>query len=134
MTQGSYQCFRIGAGVLVAMGAAHLMGHLGGGKGQPANGMEDQLRMLMETYRTNMMGTMRSTKEIYDGLSLAFSVFSFGLGALAFTLPPQKKMSIVYAAMLAVLTCISYLYWFAAPTAFLAASAVLFGAAALLDR
>lgn len=133
MSLGTYQCFRIGAGVLVAMGAAHLAGHFAG-KGKPLNGMEDQMRMLMETYRFNVMGTMRNTQEIYDGLSLAFSVFSFGLGALAFTVPPQKKTAIVLAATLAVMTAVSLTYWFLAPTAFLAGATVLFAAAALLDR
>ncbi len=133
MSQGSYQCFRIGAGVLVAMGLAHLAGHLGG-RGKALNGMEDQMRMLMETYRTNLMGTMRSTQELYDGFSLAFAVLSIGLGALAFTVPPQKKAAIVIAAMLAVMTGVSLMYWFAVPTAFLAAAAVLFAASALLDR
>lgn len=134
MTQGSYQCFRIGAGVLVAMGAAHLFGHFGSAGSKPLNGMESQLRMLMETYKSNMMGTMRSTQEIYDGFSLAFAAFSIGLGALAFVVPPQKRMSIVLAAMLAVLTGISLMYWFTAPTAFLAGATVLFGLSALLDR
>lgn len=133
MTQGSYQCFRIGAGVLAAMGVAHLFGHFSG-RGKPVNGMEDQLRMLMETYRTNMMGSMRSTQELYDGFSLAFAVLSLGLAALAFTVPPQKKVAIVYAAMLALMTGVSFMYWFTAPTAFLAAGTVLFGASALLDR
>lgn len=133
MTQGSYQCFRIGAGVLAAMGVAHLFGHFAP-KGRVANGTEDQLRMLMQTYQTNIMGSMRSTQDLYDGFSLAFAVFSLGLSALAFTVPPQKKMAIVYAAMLAVMTGVSLMYWFTAPTAFLAAAAVLFGASALLDR
>jgi len=133
MTQGTYQCFRIGAGVLVAMGLAQLAGHFGS-KGKPVNGMEEQMRMLMDTYRTNMMGSMRSTQDLYDGFSLAFVVYSLGLGALAFVLPPQKKMSIVYAGMLAVMTALSLTYWFAAPTVFLAVAALLFAASALLDR
>jgi hypothetical protein len=116
------------------MGAAHLFGQFGGTGSKPLNGMEDQLRMLMETYKTNMMGTMRSTREIYNGFSLAFAAFSIGLGALAFTVPPQKKVSIVLAALLAVLTGISHMYWFTAPTAFLAGATVLFGLSALLDR
>jgi len=133
MSLVSYQCFRIGAGVLALMGAAHLAGHLGG-RTKPLNGTEDQLRMLMETYRTNVMGSMRSTQELYDGFSLAFAVFSIGLGALAFTVPPQKKTAIVFAAMLAALTGVSMMYWFILPTAFLAGAALLFGASALLDR
>jgi heme A synthase len=53
---------------------AHLAGHLSGPP-EPANEQERTLLDLMTNYKTNMGGVERSTLQIFNGFSLAFSVF-----------------------------------------------------------
>jgi hypothetical protein len=128
------QFFRIGAIVLVVMGIAHLFGHFGGKAVPPANSTEIALHDMMYGYKQNLSGSMRSAGDIYDGLSLAFSVFSFALGMLAWVTEPNRKAAWILAVWLVVATGISFAYWFAIPTFFLAVAAACFLGYALLNR
>lgn len=130
----SYNLFRIGALVLALHGVSHLFRHFGEKGAKPVNGTQFQLEELLYGFRSNVMGTMRSQGEIYDGLSLAFGVFMLTLAALGFTLPVQKKAAIVIAVSLAVMLGLSLMYWFAMPTSFLAAALLCFAGSAYLEK
>jgi hypothetical protein len=130
----SYKLFRIGALILTLNGLAHLLEYFGSKGVKPVNGNEFQLNEMLYGYKFNMMGTMRTRGDVFDGLSLAFTVFMLTLAALGFTLPVQKKTAIVIAASLAVMLVISVAYWFVMPTMFLAAGLACFAGSAYLDK
>jgi hypothetical protein len=127
-----YSLFRIGALILVLTGLLHLAGHFT--PSDPTNGSEFTLRDLMYNYRTNLMGVMRSKGELFDGLSLAFSVMNIGFGALGFTIPATRKPAIVFAITLALITVIGAVYWFVLPVTMVGAAMLCFGLSALLNR
>src|SRR5262245_14601671 len=116
-----YKLFRIGALILALNGTANLLAFLGGKGAKPVNSTEYQLHEVMYGYKFNMMGTMLSQGDIFDGLSICFSIFMFTLAALGFTLPVERKSAIVIAASLAVTLGLSLTYWFFMPSMFLAA-------------
>ena len=130
----SYKLFRIGALVLAVTGVAHLLGWLGSRGVKPVNSTEFQLNELLYGFKTNMMGTMRTQGDIFDGMSLAFTVFMLTLAALGFTVRVERKTGIVIAASLAVMLGISVTYWFIMPTMFLAAALASFAGSAYLDK
>jgi hypothetical protein len=130
----SYKLFRIGALILTLNGLAHLLEYFGSKGVKPVNGTEFQLNELMYGFKMNVMGTMRSQGDIFDGLSIAFTVFMLTLAALGFTLPVQKKPAIVIAVSLAVMLGISLTYWFFMPTLFLAAGLACFAGSAYLGK
>ena len=130
----SYNLFRIGALISAVHGVMHLFRYFGGKGVKPVNSTEFQLEELLYGYKSNVMGTMRSQGEIYDGLSLGFSVFMLTLAALGFTLPVQKKPAIVIAVSLAVTLGLSLTYWFIMPTSLLAAALVCFAGSAYLEK
>jgi hypothetical protein len=130
----SYKLFRIGALVLAVTGVAHLLGWLGSRGVKPVNSTEFQLNELLYGFKTNMMGTMRTQGDIFDGMSLAFTVFMLTLAALGFTVRVEKKTAIVIAASLAVMLGISVNYWFSMPTTFLAAGLACFAGSAYLEK
>lgn len=131
---GKYALFRIGAFVLTLAGLTHLIGHLGGKAAKPVNGTEFQLQELLYGHKTNMMGSMRSQGDLYDGYSLAFAVFLLTLAALGFTVPVDRKPAIVIATALAVMLAISLTHWFTVPTVFLAAGLLCFAGSAALKK
>ena len=130
----SYKLFRIGALVLAVTGVAHLLGWLGSRGVKPVNSTEFQLNELLYGFKTNMMGTMRTQGDVFDGLNLAFTVFMLTLAALGFTVRVEKKTAIVIAASLAVMLGISVNYWFSMPTTFLAAGLACFAGSAYLEK
>jgi hypothetical protein len=130
----SYKLFRIGALILAVHGVMHALGHFGGKGVKPLNSMEYQLNEIMYGYKFNLMGVMRTQGDIYDGLSLGFSVFMLTLAALGFTVPVQRKPAIVIAAGLGVMLALSITYWFIMPTAFLAAGMLCFAGSAYLEK
>ena len=130
----SYNFFRIGALIAAINGVMHLFGHFGGKAAKPVNSTEFQLNELMYGFKFNLMGTMRSQGDNYDGLSLGFSVFMLTLAALGFTLPVQKKPAIVIAVSLAVMLGLSLTYWFIIPTSLLAAALLCFAGSAYLEK
>jgi hypothetical protein len=130
----TYNLFRIGALILGLCGAMHLFGHYASKGAKPVNGTEFQLEELMYGYKMNIYGSMRTQGDLYDGMSLGFTVFMVTLSALGFVLPVQRKTAIVFAASLAVMAGISVTYWFIIPTAMLAAALLCFGACAYLTK
>ncbi|MBI2689612.1 MAG: hypothetical protein HYX27_25160 [Acidobacteria bacterium] len=130
----SYKLFRIGALVLALLGCAHLLVHFANNAAKPANGTAAQLREVMYGYKENIMGTMRSQGEIFDGLTLGFSVFMLTVAAIGFTAPVQRKTAIVISASLLVMLVISLAYWFILPTVMIAAGLLCFAGSAYLDR
>lgn len=130
----SYKLFRIGALILILCGAMHLFGHLGSKGAKPLNSYEFQLEEVMYGYKANVMGTMRSKGDIFDGMSLGFSVFMATLAALGFTVRVERKTAIIFAASLAVMLGISITYWFILPTTFLAAALLCYAGSAYLQK
>lgn len=130
----SYNLFRIGALILTLTGVAHLFGHFASKGQKPVNGTEFQLEELMYGYKTNIMGSMRSQGDFYDGMSLSFSVFMFTLAALGFLLPPSKRAAIVFTVSLAGMLAISLTYWFAVPSACLAAALLCYAGVARIEK
>ena len=130
----SYKLFRIGALVLALNGIAHLLGFLGSRGVKPVNGTEFQMNELLYGFKINMMGTMRTQGEVFDGLNLAFTVFMLTLAALGFTVRVERKTGIVIAASLAVMLGISLTYWFIMPTMFLAAGLACFAGSAYIEK
>ena len=130
----SYKLFRIGALVLAVTGVAHLLGWLGSRGVKPVNSTEFQLNELLYGFKTNMMGTMRTQGDIFDGMSLAFTVFMLTLAALGFTVRVERKTGIVIAASLAVMLGISVTDWFIMPTMCLAAALACVAGSAYLDK
>lgn len=126
--------FHIGAIVLIVIGVAHLFGHFGGKATPPVNGSEIALQEMMYGYKRNLSGSMRSMGDIYDGLSLSFSVLTFALGMLAWVTEPNRKSAWILAGWLAVATGLSLVYWFIVPTFLLALAAACFLGCALLNR
>jgi hypothetical protein len=134
MNLTAYKFFRIAAGVLVLLAAVHFMGHLSSLNAKPNNGTEFTMKELMDNYKMNVGGTMRTMSELNNGFSLAFSAMSLALGALGFVVPVQRKTAIVFAASMALMTAISVACWFIAPTSFLAVAMVLFAGAAYYEK
>ena len=130
----SYKLFRIGALVLALNGIAHLLGFLGSRGVKPVNGAEFQMNELLYGFKINMMGTMRTQGEVFDGLNLAFTVFMLTLAALGFTVRVERKTGIVIAASLAVMLGSSLTYWFIMPTMFLAAGLACFAGSAYIEK
>jgi hypothetical protein len=130
----SYKLFRIGALVLALNGVAHLFGHFANVSAKPVNGTEYQLHELLYGFKFNAMGTMRSHGEIYDGMSLGFSVFMLTLAAIGFATPVNRKTAIVIAASLVVMLGISLTYWFIMPTGFLAVALLCYAGSAYLEK
>ena len=129
-----YKLFRIGALILALNGTAHLLAFLGSKGAKPVNSMEYHLHEVMYGYKFNVMGSMLSQGEVFDGLSICFSVFMLTLAALGFTLPVHRKPAIVIAASLAVTLGLSLTYWFFMPSMFLAAGLACFAGSAYIEK
>ncbi len=129
-----YKLFRIGALILALNGTAHLLAFFGSKGAKPVNSMEFQLHEVMYGYKMDLMGTTRTQGDIFDGLSIAFSIFMLTLAALGFTLPVHRKTAIVIAASLAVTLGLSLTYWFFMPTMFLAIGLACFAGSAYLEK
>jgi len=134
MNLTAYKLFRIAASALILLAVIHLMGHLSSLNAKPNNGTEYTMKELMDNYKLNVGGSMRSQTQLMNGFSLAFSAMAMAMGALGLVVPVQRRTAIVYAASLAVLTAISLQYWFIAPTSFLAVAALLFAGAAYFEK
>ena len=130
----SYKLFRIGALILAGSGLLHLLGFFGSKGAKPLNSIEHQLQELMYGYKSNIMGSMRSQGDLYDGLSLSFTVFLLTLAAFGFTLPVTRRNATVMAASLAVTLGISLTHWYSLPSASLAAGLAFYAGAAYLEK
>ena len=95
------------------------------------NDSEKQLMELMTNYRFTVMGSVRTMNDFLRGFSISFGLASLGFAVLDFTLRREraallKRVALVNAIWLAVLTGVSWHYFFAAPTSFLAATMLIF--------
>jgi len=121
--------FISGAVWLVLLGLVHSLSLIG--NPQPANATEKQLLDLMSGYRFNLMGSMRSMDELVRGFSISFMLGCLALGCLDWILRREradllKRVALVNAVWLAVMTAVSLRYFFAVPTSFLAIALLIF--------
>jgi hypothetical protein len=124
--------FRAGGVMLVLLGLVHTLSLIR--DPVPANETERQLFDLMNTYRFNLMGSMRSMSDLMRGFSMAFTVASIGLGTLDLILARErvgllKHIALVNVIWMAALAGIAWRYFFAAPLSFQVVTLVLFVAA-----
>ena len=95
------------------------------------NDSEKQLMELMTNYRFTVMGSVRTMNDFLRGFSISFGLASLGFAVLDFTLRREraallKRVALVNVIWLAVMTGVSWHYFFAAPTSFLAATMLIF--------
>jgi hypothetical protein len=121
-------CHLTASWILIALGFAHLGGHVAGSRQAPANDTEAQLMGLMSTYQFELPGVKRSMLELQSGFSLAFAVLPVVLGVTGLVAASTgrdnvrllRAMTITYLGGLAILLGISLRYWFLVPTSFIA--------------
>ncbi len=124
--------FKVGAVWMLLLGVVHSLSLI---KAQvPANQTERQLLDLMINYKFNLMGSLRSMNDLVRGFSVSFMVAALGFGLFDVVLWGEraellKRAAIVNVAWLAVMTGVSFHYFFAAPTSMLAVGLVVFVAA-----
>jgi hypothetical protein len=124
--------FTAGAVVLLLLGLVHSLSLFE--KPIPANDTERQLLDLMSNYKFNVMGSMRSMDNFMRGFSISFMLGVFCLGALDLVLARErsgllKRVALINAIFLAVMTAVGLRYFFVAPTSFLAATLLIFALA-----
>ena len=121
--------FTAGAVTLVLLGVVHSLSLFE--KQVAANDTERQLLDLMSSYKFNVMGSMRSMDNFLRGFSIAFMLGPLGFGALDLVLLGEragllKRVAMVNAIWLAVMTAVSLRYFFLAPTSFLVVTLAIF--------
>ena len=121
--------FIAGAVMLIVIAAVHSISLFQ--KPMARNDSEKQLMELMTTYRFTVMGSLRTMNDFLRGFSISFGLASLGFGVLDFTLRREraallKRVALVNVIWLAVMTGVSWHYFFAAPTSFLAATMLIF--------
>jgi hypothetical protein len=121
--------FIAGAVVLIVIAAVHSISLFQ--KPMVRNDSEKQLMELMTTYRFTVMGSLRTMNDFLRGFSISFGLASLGFGVLDFTLRRERaallrRVALVNVIWLAVMTGVSWHYFFAAPTSFLAAAMLIF--------
>jgi hypothetical protein len=97
----------------------------------PANETERQLLDLMDRYKFNLMGSMRSMSNLLQGFSTAFMLAAFGFGALDLFVARErsgllKRVALINAIWLAAMLANSLHYFFIVPTTFLSVTLLLF--------
>ena len=124
--------FKTGAVELVLLGLVHSLSLFQ--KPVPANETEKQLLGLMADYKFMLMGSERSMANLVQGFSISFMLAALGLGVLDLLLAREragllKRVALISAIWLAVMTGVSLRYFFAAPTSFLMAGLLIFALA-----
>jgi hypothetical protein len=124
--------FKIGAGALLLLGLVHSISLFL--PAVPANETEKQLLDLMANYKFNLMGSMCSMYGLMRGFSISFMLAALGFAALDFSLSNEragllKRIALINALWLAVMTGVSLYYFFALPTSFLLAALLIFALA-----
>jgi hypothetical protein len=126
--------FKAGGVVLLLAGLVHSLSLIK--RPVPANDTERQLLDLMTNYKFNLMGSVRSMDDLFQGFSIAFMLAALGIGALDLLLWRErpsllKRVALINTIWLALMTAVSLHYFFAAPTTFLAAALLIFALASL---
>ena len=121
--------FIAGAVMLIVIAAVHSISLFQ--KPMVRNDSEKQLMELMTTYRFTVMGSVRTMNDFLRGFSISFGLASLGFGVLDFTLRREraallKRVALVNVIWLAVMTGVSWHYFFAVPTSFLAVTMLIF--------
>jgi len=121
--------FKSGGVFLILLGLVHSISFFE--KLVPANDTERQLLDLMSTYKFNLMGSHRSMGDLFQGFSVAFMLAALGMGALTVAVSNErtsllKRVALVIAIWLALMTGVSLHYFFPAPTSFLVVALLLF--------
>jgi hypothetical protein len=121
--------FIAGAVMLIVMAAVHCISLFQ--KPMARNDSEKQLTELMTNYRFTVMGSVCTMNGFLRGFSISFGLASLGFGVLDFTLRREraallKRVALVNVIWLAVMTGVSWHYFFAVPTSFLAATMLIF--------
>ncbi len=121
--------FKSGGVFLILLGLVHSISFFE--KLVPANDTERQLLSLMSSYKFNLMGSHRSMGDLFQGFSVAFMLAALGMGALTVAVSNErtsllKRVALVIAIWLALMTGVSLHYFFAAPTSFLVVALLLF--------
>ncbi len=124
--------FKTGAWVLILLGLAHSLSLFQ--KPLPANDIEKQLLDLMDGYKFNLLGSLRSMADLLQGFSASFAVAALCLGVLALLLSREragllKRVALVDTIWLGVMTAVSLRYFFIIPTSFLVAALLIFALA-----
>jgi hypothetical protein len=121
--------FTAGSIFLLLLGLVHSLSLIG--RPVPANETERQLLDLMSNYKFNLMGSMRSMDNLMRGFSISFMLAALGFGAFDFALRREradllKRVALLNAVWLAVMTAVSLRYFFPAPTSFLVVALLIF--------
>jgi hypothetical protein len=121
--------FKSGGVWLILLGLVHSISFFR--KLVPANDTERLLLNLMASHRFNLMGTLRSMGDLFQGFSVAFMLAALGMGALTLAVSGErtgllKRVALVIAIWLAAMTGVSLHYFFPAPTFFLVVALLLF--------
>jgi len=121
--------FKSGGVFLILLGLVHSISLFR--KLAPSNETERQLLGLMTSYKFNLMGSLRSMDNLFQGFSVAFMLAALGMGALALAVSNErtgllKRVALLIVIWLAVMTGVSLHYFFPAPTSFLAVALLLF--------
>jgi hypothetical protein len=124
--------FKTGGVFLLLLGVIHTASLFV--KQTPANETEKQLLYLMTNYKFNLMGSMRSMWDLFQGFSAAFSIWALGLGVLDLSLSNErpallKRLALLNILWLAALLALSLRNFFAFPTAFFTVILLIFLAA-----
>ena len=118
--------------MLLLTGAVHSLSLIKDPVG--ANDTERQLLDLMTNYKFNLVGSIRSMADLQRGFSISFMLGVLGLGALDLVLARErpallKRVALVNASWLAVMTANSLYYFFVIPTTFLVLTLLFFALA-----
>ena len=121
--------FKSGGAFLILLGLVHSISLFK--KLVPANDTERLVLNLMAGYKFNLMGSLRSMDNLFQGFSVAFMLAALGMGALALAVSNErtgllKRVALLIVIWLAVMTGVSLHYFFPAPTSFLAVALLLF--------
>lgn len=121
--------FKTGAVVLIVAGLVHSISLFRNMAG--SNDTERQLIGLMDSYRFNLMGSMRSMADLLQGFSVAFMLAALGLGAVDLVVAREragllKRVALVNVIWLGAMTADSLRYFFVVPVSFLSVSLVIF--------
>lgn len=131
----SRRLFGAGAGILVALGLVHLLGHYGLMTAQPADETHARLLELMKGYQFDFGHNFnRSTFELLAGFSLVFSLNALVLGVIDLLVlrhssgwsPLLRHVATANAGALGIMTALALRYWFPTPFLFLAAAFLCF--------
>lgn len=121
---------KLGSFVLIALALVHSLSFLT--TPAPVDANEAKMLELMKIPHS-MMGVQRGTFDLWYGFLISFSVLSFTMGLVGFVAANSddrrtaRSVAGIFFLGLAAMTVVSIIWWFPAPSAFLAAAAVLFG-------